>query len=349
MNMTGKTLFKFPNFPLSVCTQTGSIDPYVEKFIEAKIVVNDNSLINFLPWVDPKEIYLSQHNNSIGKTWEQHNIEFAKFINFFESGKIVDLGGGSGNIFKTYTQYCDPDVKWKIIDLNPTIDDKRVEIVRGLYSPDLINKGDTVVTSHFLEHQFDVYRFLTDLRFSNPKYHIFSLPNFSEYAKSNYAATIMFEHPNYLSERYLDHILPFTGWEILEKHYYKEHSIFYATRPSPHRSYLNEKTDSKDVDEVSRFLKYMTKRAQAVKDTNHMFYVYGAHFTYYYLLNMGISLDQIIAVVDGDPAKQGRRMYGTNHKVMSPSELPEDAEVFVEMGPYNKEIINNLPQNVILI
>ena len=57
---------------------------------------------------------------------------------------------------------------------------------------------------------------------------------------------------------------------------------------------------------------------------------------------MGISVNQITAVVDNDPNKQGRRMYGTNTKVISPQELEDEANVFVEMGPYNKEIIKEL-------
>jgi hypothetical protein len=94
----------------------------------------------------------------------------------------------------------------------------------------------------------------------------------------------------------------------------------------------------------------MNDRAQFIKKMNDPFYVYGAHFTYYYLLNMGVSPDQIIAVVDGDPAKQGRRMYGTNHKIISPNELPDGANVFVEMGPYNSEIIqHSLHKNIKLV
>ena len=84
----------------------------------------------------------------------------------------------------------------------------------------------------------------------------------------------------------------------------------------------------------------MKKRAKNI--TQDKFYVFGAHLTYYYLLNLGIDENRILAVVDNDLNKQGKRMYGTNTKVISPHELEEGANIFVEMGPYNKEIIKGL-------
>jgi hypothetical protein len=88
---------------------------------------------------------------------------------------------------------------------------------------------------------------------------------------------------------------------------------------------------------VLNFLKYMQKRVDSIKHLKDI-YVFGAHFTYYYLINLGIDESQIAAVIDNDPKKQGRRMYGTNTKVIGGQDLPLGAKVFVEMGPYNEEI-----------
>lgn len=325
-------LFKFKNFPLSVCTQEGELSDR-EQLIPATIEETEGGLITFLPFVDPKEIYLEQHNSSIGQTWKEHNDTFAKFVLSNETKAVVDVGGGSGNIYKSYMKY-NPEVSWKIIDLNPTLEDSRAVLVKGFYKPEYIEKGDTVITSHFLEHLADLDTFLKSLRAREPKQHIFTLPNFRKYAASNYSATLMFEHPYYLTEDYLEYILTVTGWAIIEKKYYKDHSIFFKTIPSvPQELVCN--LDCKA--DILSFLKYMQTRADMVKDLPR-FYVFGAHFTYYYLLNMGISTDQIIAVVDNDPKKQGRRMYGTKTRVVSPQELEENAKIFVEMGPYNQEI-----------
>ena len=327
-----KTIIKFDRFPLSVCTRTGEVSDE-EELIEAFIVEDNSGLISFLPYVDPNKIYLSQHNSSIGKTWEEHNSEFSKYILKYEDTSIVDIGGGSGNIYKSYSKH-NPGVKWKIIDLNPTVDETKVEVIRGFFKPEQIREGETVITSHFIEHLQDLKGFLISLRSKNPKYHIFTLPNFKKYAQNNYSATLMFEHPHYLTEEYLSYILSLTGWRIIEKKYYKDHSIFFSTEPAEETEVESKFDFSSDI---INFLDYIKDRAESIKKFDK-FYVFGAHFTYYYLLNMGISESQIIAVVDNDISKQGRRMYGTNTKVIGPSEIIPGSKIIVEMGPYNDEI-----------
>ena len=337
-----KTIIEFKKFPLSVCTQIGEITDK-EELINATIVEKDNGLISFLPYIDPNKIYLSQHNSSIGKTWQNHNDEFAKHVFKYEQKRIVDVGGGSGNIYKSYSK-LNSKVLWKIIDLNPQVKDLEIEVIKGFFKPEYIQENDTVITSHFVEHLADLEDFLIGLRSKNPKYHIFTLPNFKKYAQNNYSATLMFEHPHYLTEDYLDYILSITGWKIIEKTYYKDHSIFFTTEPMEPKK-LEIKLDCKS--DIENFLSYMKKRVEEIKNIDY-FYVFGAHFTYYYLLNLGIREEQIIAVVDNDKNKQGRRMYGTNTKVISSSEMPKQSKIFVEMGPYNEEIKSEL-KNVIFI
>ena len=223
------TLIKLPNFPVSICTQDGELTDK-EIMIDANIVEDNDGFIKFLPYVDPKLIYMSQHNSSIGKTWTQHNSEFVKFIYETEQNKIVDIGGGSGNIFNSFSK-LNENVDWTIIDLNPPVESKNLTIIQGLYDSQIINKGDVVVTSHFVEHLFDLKSFLDNLHDRNPSYHIFSLPNFSYYAKNKYCSTLMFEHPNYLAEECLKYMLEITGWEVVDKKYFKEHSIFFKTSP----------------------------------------------------------------------------------------------------------------------
>jgi hypothetical protein len=330
------TLIKLPNFPVSICTQDGELTDK-EIMIDADIVEGDDGFIRFLPYVDPKLIYMSQHNSSIGKTWMEHNDEFAKFIYETEQNKIVDIGGGSGNIFNSFSK-INKDINWTIIDLNPPTEKKNLKIIKGLYEPKMINKGDVVITSHFVEHLFDLKLFLIDLRERNPEYHIFSLPNFTYYAKNRYCSTLMFEHPNYLAEECLNHILEITGWEVIDKKYFKEHSIFFKTKPTePKTSVSNFSIKN----EVLDFLDYMVGRVNSIEKDNK-FYVFGAHFPFYYLLSLGIKEEQIIAVIDNDVDKQNRRMYGTNVKVISPNNIPDGSNIFIEMGPYNEEIKEGL-------
>ena len=330
-----KTLVEFDRFPLSVCTRNTPLNAN-EHLIKAKIVEDDMGLVSFFPFVDPKLIYLEQHNSSIGETWNQHNQQFAKYISRYELNNIIDVGGGSGNIYKMFKE-IDKDVNWTIIDMNPTLQDEKVNIIKDLFDSKYINEQDVVITSHFLEHVAEIERFLTELASKRPKYHIFSLPNFKEYARSNYSATIMFEHPRYLTEEFLNYILSKTGWHIVDKTYFKNHSIFFTTIPTEPVDMEIKLECSQDI---VNFISYLQNKADSLRDKS--FYIFGAHFTYYYLLNMGIREEQIIAVVDNDVSKQGKRMYGTNTKVISANQLPVGADLLVEMGPYNDEIKNKI-------
>ncbi len=332
-------LYTFPNFPLSVCTQTSPNITPQEKLIEAHIVENEDGSIKFLPYIDPLDIYISQHNNCIGDTWKIHNEEFTKLILQYETSSITEIAGGSGLVFSLYSKSNPNFNSWKVIDINPSnlYNHSKVEKIKGLFEPSQINKDDVVISSHFVEHIFDLEGFLSGLKERNPKYHIFSLPNFKEFSKQNFPSTIMFEHPNYLPEEYLDYVLHNNGWDIIDKIYYKDHSIFYITQPSELK--ISPTTFNIKPDIIS-LIDFYKKRIESIK--NEKFYVFGAHFTYYYLINLGINIDQIIAVIDNDPHKQNKRMYGTNTRVISPNDVPDGSNVFVEMGPYNEEIKNKL-------
>jgi len=338
-------IFEFERFPLSICTQEGDLSSK-EEMINASIVEDDQGLVHFLPYVDPLKIYLSQHNNCVGETWRTHNELFADLVLKYETQQITEIAGGSGLVYENYVKNNENYKEWKVIDINPSLiyNNKKVKKIEGLYEDEQIEENDVVISSHFVEHIFDLEGFLKGLRSRKPKYHIFSLPNFKQFSNANYPATIMFEHPHYLPEECLDSILNKTGWEIVDKIYYRKHSIFYITQPSD----LKENNDTfKDATDIIELIKYMKVRAENVKDKK--FYVFGAHLTYYYLINMGINENQIIAVIDNDPHKQGKRMYGTNTKTISPHDMEEGANVFLEMGPYNEEIkkeLNNIKNEI---
>jgi hypothetical protein len=325
-------------FPKSICVQTGSLDPNRERIIPAQIVVIKNN-IEFLPYIDPLEIYLNQHNSSIGKTWDLHNDNFAKKIANYEYENIVEIGGGSGNIYKKY-KLINKNINWTLIDLNPTIVDENVKVIKDKYNINYINKNDTVISSHFVEHINDIENYFVELRSKNPKYHIFSIPNFKKYAESKFCSTLMFEHPHFLTEERIEYILQKTQWRILEKNYYRDHSIFFVTEPSNHSVDIEDfNIDQSQL--IIDWIDYIKRRSEDVKRIEK-FYVFGAHFPYYYFLNFGVKEEQIIAVVDNDKLKCGRRMYGTNTKVIHSSDLSVNSDIVVEMGPYTHEIKDNL-------
>lgn len=333
-----KTLVSI-KFPKSICVQNGELDLNKEQIIPAKIVVDDNNTIEFLPYIDPSEIYLAQHNSSLGKTWDLHNELFSKKVSDYENENIVEIGGGSGNIYKK-CKLINDKIKWTLVDLNPTIVDDSICVIKDRYDPKYIKENDVVISSHFVEHVIDIEKYFEELRERNPKYHIFSIPNFKKYAEYKFCSTLMFEHPHFLTEERIQYILNKTKWKILEKSYYQDHSIFFVTSPDE----KNCLVDMFSIDQSSLivdWIEYIKNKAEQLKHIEK-FYIFGAHFPYYYFLNFGIAEEQIIAVVDNDRLKSGKRMYGTNTKVIHSSDLPLNSDIVVEMGPYSNEIKENL-------
>ena len=67
-----------------------------------------------------------------------------------------------------------------------------------------------------------------------------------------------------------------------------------------------------------------------------------------YLLEMGLNTNKIVCLLDNDPKKQGRRLYGTKLKVASPKVLAEvkDPIVILKAGVYNDEIKKDILENI---
>ena len=77
-------------------------------------------------------------------------------------------------------------------------------------------------------------------------------------------------------------------------------------------------------------------------------YLFGAHVFAQYLLEMGLNTDKIVCLLDNDPKKQGRRLYGTKLNVAAPQVLVEikDPIVILKAGVYNEEIKDEIVNRI---
>ena len=75
-----------------------------------------------------------------------------------------------------------------------------------------------------------------------------------------------------------------------------------------------------------------------------MFPLFGAHIFSQILLSLGIEEKKITCVLDNDPNKQGKRLYGTSLKVESPDFIESDRNslIILNAGNYNEEIKRQL-------
>ena len=69
-------------------------------------------------------------------------------------------------------------------------------------------------------------------------------------------------------------------------------------------------------------------------------YLFGAHVFSQYLIEFGLETGKISGLLDNDPNKHGKRLYGTSLFVQSPNILREVLEplIILKAGVYNTEI-----------
>ena len=77
-------------------------------------------------------------------------------------------------------------------------------------------------------------------------------------------------------------------------------------------------------------------------------YLFGAHVFAQYLIAFGLDTSRIVSLLDNDPKKQGKRLYGTTLLVQSPAVLRGDRRptVILKAGVYNEEIKDDMLANI---
>ena len=103
------------------------------------------------------------------------------------------------------------------------------------------------------------------------------------------------------------------------------------------------------------FLDYVKYQQNLVDDlnenmeqTNSPIYLFGAHVFAQYLINFGLDTQKIEDILDNDPQKQGKRLYGTSLMVESPKVLKsiDNPIVILKAGVYNDEIKKDILENI---
>jgi hypothetical protein len=184
---------------------------------------------------------------------------------------------------------------------------------------------------------------------------MFSLPNMEAMLKRKYTNCINFEHTIYIAEPYVEYFLAKHGFELVEKNYFKEdHSIFYCakkvSRKIPFTLPSTLYNTNKDLfeDYVKTYRTDILNINSIIKKTTVPVYLFGAHIFSQYLISFGLSTENITYILDNDPTKQNKRLYGTTLICKSPEVLRDvkEAIVILRAAGYNEEIKNDILTNI---
>ena len=351
------SLHTFRDFPVFM----GCTEKLVKEDVKADMewIYFENSGMIQLREPLPLDVVYSEFHNSgcVGSIWEQHHSEFAKFISKSKPQNILEIGGGHGILSLNYDKI--DKTNWTIIEPNPTpLKNVSASFIKGFFDKDFKTDKpiDAIVHSHVFEHLYEPKTFIEDISniLDEGKELIFSIPNMNEMLKRKYTNCLNFEHTYFLSEEFVYFFLSNNNFEITEKKYYKEdHSIFFRAikkRNVVKTSLGKEAFNNKEL--FSSYIKYHTDLVKQLNDRidklKSNVYLFGAHIFSQFLIQFGLDQNKIEFILDNDPKKQEKRLYGTELKVKSPSCLRscESPTVILKAGIYNDEIKKDILENI---
>jgi hypothetical protein len=358
-------LHTFKQFPVFM----GCTDQSASEDILADMnwnISKESGMIQLNPLLPLDVVYSAEHGSgTTGKAWDEHHTEFANFINTFKPKSVLEIGGLHGILAKKYLK-LDNEVKWTMIEPNPTVDPSLpINVVKGFFDDKFTSdeKFEAVIHSHVLEHVYNPDEFINHKSsfMNDGDLLIFTLPNMQVMLENNYTNCINFEHTLYFTEPYIEYFLNKYNFELVEKQYFrKDHSIFYCARKTnnvkaklPKGLYeLNKSTFEKYINAHNDDVTYLNT---LIRTATSPVFLFGAHVFSQYLISFGLDTSKIVCLLDNDSKKEGKRLYGTNLISQSPKTLKnyKSAIVILRAGVYNdevkKDILDNINSNITFI
>ena len=341
---TLETLHILPSFPISMdCVTT---DASEDIFIDMELQIGtDSGILQIKNLVPPEMLYVTSHGGSVGDIWKSHHLSLAQFISAYSPHSVLEIGGGHGILSREYNKIN--DIPWTIIDPTAPVD---TAAICSFFSPAAVSTAvfSAVVHSHVFEHMHEPVKFMQELSeiLNTGEMMFFSVPNFNVIFREKYAGCINFEHTVLLTEEYIEFLLSTNGFRIMSKEYFlNNHSIFYAVI----------KVDSTysieypKLYETNRQLcaEYINYQYEIVTNINHKLsteqspvYLFGAHIFSQFLIKFGLDTTKIVSILDNDPSKHHKRLYGTKFEV-KPSNVLQGVDrpcIILRTGVYNGEI-----------
>jgi len=350
-------LYTFKDFPVFF----GCVDTPKKKDLFADMewkIDPTNGIIQLSKLILLDILYMEQHVDATGSTWAKYNQDFSDYILKNTVGNILEIGGGSGKIIKMIMQK-DKSRKIFAIEPNPLFDEEsNLKIIKSFFSKDLKNKIDSKLTSvtfsQVLEHAYNPEQFLSEINdfLDVGGKLVFAYPNLEHWFSEKFTNAINFEHTMLLTDYYLDYLLVKTGFKIVEKFNYNNHSHFYTVVK------VNEKFDGTIKSKYNHYKKmfndFIKYHQEMVHDLNFKIdneeevYLFGAHIFSQFLLQFGLNENKIKFILDNSLLKQERRLYGTDLLVKSPKFLSNKNApiVILKAGIYNNEIKKDILENI---
>lgn len=347
-----RTLKNQPIFMGTTDNQSSS-----DKFFDQNWMIGKSGIVQLADRVDLDELYKEGHNSGlIGSVWKQHHQEFSEFVCDHDFKTVLEIGGGHGILYSNVKKNCPKrELDWTIVEpIGSANYQHDITKINSIFDGGTIlnQTFDAIVHSHVFEHLYEpldtlrnIYDHLTETGIM-----CFAVPNMKSMLSTGIVSSINFEHTIYLPESLIEELLKASGFCIIKKKYFKDnHSIFYScSKTNIAHDFVYEKSE----ENKASVLEFFDLKDQEIIELNTVLnniegdvWVFGAHIFSQYLLCNGLNTKPIVGILDNDPEKQGKRLYGTSINVFNP-DVTQDRNGFVILraGAYDREISDQLKQ-----
>ena len=357
-NQDLELLHTFKDFPVFM----GCIDQPQDQDLVSDLNVYisaSSGMIQINPVIKLELVYQTEHNpGTTGQGWINHHRAFAGFISKYQPKKVFEIGGAHGILSQSYME-THFDVDWTILEPNPIpVEGLKASMQKGFFTEDtVVPEGtDMIIHSHVLEHVYEPKKFFNNLsKLPKGTKMCISVPALKQHLQQQFTNTINFEHTYFCTEEFIEWYLGCYGFDLLDRQYYDvDHSVFYAVVRSDREPHFWSHPEAYQDNKVL-FDTYVEYHQQLIRNFNQKMsealgpiYLFGGHAFSQFLLAFGLDRSKITCIIDNDPGKQGKRLYGTDLMVQSPSILLQDSTptVVLRTGVFNEEIKLDICKNV---
>ena len=302
-------------------------------------------------------IYENNFAGAYGTIRNSMNNLFAEFIHSnHDIHSIAEIGAGNGDLSVAILDT--KKLPYTIIDpsyAGPKSDRIIIPSFFEEYSETL--KVDTVVMSHVFEHFYEPMLVLEKLRKQpNIKYIYLSFPDLESFIKNNIYHVLNPEHTYYVDNNFLRNAFSYFGFRMKRQYFHENHSVFFefVKEDNCAESFPSQTESYNHV--LAFFQKVYTNIENACNVLKEKpllpVYIWPCSMHTLFSFSLGLPATRVDYVLDNSPLKIGKYLYGYKHKCLSFKDVIETTEskiVILTGGCYNKEILNTIDKNTILL
>ena len=310
--------------------------------------------------IEPSVLYQKFHNDAVGPTWSDHHDVFASLIlRRFSSGRLVELGAGSGALVQRLLAHPECKIEIEVIDPQYRGPTSNVTVHRQLLSDEVAERlkaqFDVFVSSHTLEHfvEFGSYFTLARKMLKDGGFIVTSVPNQEASFICGAGNSMMWEHPTMCTNFHWMYLHHAHGFAIRHLKPFGKHSMMFVAEKQETPVHVEFGIDCISYTKamLNDYTMAILNRKELVLrtiDDAHDNWLFGAHFNAQALFAYGVNPNLFQGILDNSALKHGKRLYGTPLMCSKPGDVimrnrpGKPLRVFVNLGVYNKEVCSQL-------